>query len=55
MAVGYVCPTGRGERDEVVTEVNEGSHMLPVVEEIVLQIPALSELEQQAPVIQCLL
>jgi len=50
MTVGYICPAGRGEGDEVMTEVDEGSHMLPVVKEIVLQIPALSELEQRAPV-----
>ena len=39
--VCHIGPTGRGERNKVVAEIDKGPNVLPVVEIVVLQIPAL--------------
>ena len=39
MTVSCVGPSGRGEGDEVVAEVDEGTNVLPVVEEVILCVP----------------
>ena len=41
VAVCRIGPTGRGERNKVVAEIDKGPNVLPVVEIVVLQISAL--------------
>ncbi len=39
MAMGGIGPRGRGDGDEMVTEVDKGSNVLPVIEVVVLDCP----------------
>ena len=41
MAMGGVGPAGGGQGDKVVAEVDEGSHVLPAVQVVVLNAPVI--------------